>query len=90
MYRVLVRITLRPSILDPQGKAVERALQDLGQDAVASVRTGKHIDLRVRAGSPDEAEAAARTACQTLLANPVTEDFEILSVDAEAGVPAGA
>ena len=90
MYRVLVRITLRPSILDPQGKAVERALQDLGQSAVARVRTGKHVELMVRGDSPDAAEAAARTACQTLLANPVTEDFEILSVESEADVPVGA
>ena len=80
MYRVLVRITLRPSILDPQGKAIERALHDLGQSEVSSVRTGKHIELTIQAASPDAAEAAARTACSTLLANPVTEDFTILEV----------
>ncbi len=80
MYRVLVRITLRPSILDPQGKAIERALHDLGQDSVSSVRTGKHIDLAIQAESAGAAEAAARTACSTLLANPVTEDFSILEV----------
>ncbi|MEO0559677.1 MAG: phosphoribosylformylglycinamidine synthase subunit PurS [Bacteroidota bacterium] len=80
MYRALVRITLRPSILDPQGKAIERALHDLGQQAVTGVRTGKHIELAIQADSADDAAAAARTACSTLLANPVTEDFEILEV----------
>ena len=80
MYRVLVRITLRPSILDPQGKAIERALHDLGQSAVSNVRTGKHIELAIEADSAQAAEAAARTACSTLLANPVTEDFSILEV----------
>ncbi|GAB5534072.1 MAG: phosphoribosylformylglycinamidine synthase subunit PurS [Rubricoccaceae bacterium] len=80
MYLVLVRITLRPSILDPQGKAIERALHDLGQTAVSGVRTGKHIELAIEAGSAEAAEATARTACSTLLANPVTEDFVILDV----------
>lgn len=88
MYRVLVRITLRPSILDPQGKAIERALQDLGQSAVTRVRTGKHIELTVEAGSPEAAETAARTACSTLLANPVTEDFVVLSVEEATPVTA--
>lgn len=81
MYRVLVRITLRPSILDPQGKAIERALHDLGQTTVSGVRTGKHIELAIQADSAEMAEAAARTACSTLLANPVTEDFAILEVE---------
>jgi len=80
MYRVLVRITLRPSILDPQGKAIERALHDLGQTSISGVRTGKHIELVIQADSAEAAEAAARTACSTLLANPVTEDFSILEV----------
>ena len=80
MYRVLVRITLRPSILDPQGKAIERALHDLGQTDVSSVRTGKHIELVIDASSADAAREGAQTACATLLANPVTEDFVILDV----------
>lgn len=80
MYRVLVRITLRPSILDPQGKAIERALHDLGQTTVSGVRTGKHIELAIQADSAEGAEAAAQKACSTLLANPVTEDFSILEV----------
>jgi phosphoribosylformylglycinamidine synthase len=87
MFRVLVRITLRPSILDPQGKAVRHALHQLGMDAVADVRSGKHIDLLIAADGPDAAAETAREACRKLLANPVTEDFEVVHVEpAEASV----
>ena len=82
MYRVSVRITLRPSILDPQGKAVQGALAQLGQSAVGGVRMGKYAELTVDAASEAEARAAAETACETLLANPVMEDFEVVSVEA--------
>ena len=88
MYRVAVRVTLRPSILDPQGKAVQGALQQLGQTEIQEVRMGKHADLVVDAPTEAAARAAARTACETLLANPVMEDFEIVAVEAVAGAPA--
>ena len=88
MYRVAVRVTLRPSILDPQGKAVQGALQQLGQAEIQEVRMGKHADLVVDAPTEAAARAAARTACETLLANPVMEDFEIVAVEAVAGAPA--
>lgn len=80
MYTAHVRITLRPSILDPQGKAIRRALHDLGMPAVDDVRTGKFVALTVEADSAEAAEATVRQACQKLLANPVTEDFEILEL----------
>ena len=82
MYRVLVRITLRPSILDPQGKAIAHALGELGLAGVQDVRTGKHIALTIEAASEADAEALARTACEKLLANPVTEDFSVVGVEA--------
>ncbi len=81
-YHVSVRITLRPSILDPQGKAVRGALEQLGQSEIRQVRMGKHADLTIDASSEDDARGAARRACETLLANPVMEDFEIVSVEA--------
>lgn len=77
MYRAVVTVTLRPSILDPQGKAVQRALHSLGHEAVASVRAGKHIELMLDAPSAAEAERVARDACRQLLANPVMEDFAV-------------
>lgn len=80
MYTAHVRITLRPSILDPQGKAIRHALHDLGMPSVEGVRTGKFIEMTVEAEGPEAAEATVRQACEKLLANPVTEDFEILSL----------
>lgn len=77
MYRALVTVTLRPSILDPQGQAIRRALHDLGHAAVADVRAGKHLELMVDAPSAEAAEQVARAACAQLLANPVTEDFAV-------------
>ena len=82
MYTATVHVTLRPSILDPQGKAIQSALGGLGMPEVEEVRTGKVFSLRVAADSAEAAEASVRQACQKLLANPVTEDVEILSVDA--------
>lgn len=88
MYTAHVRITLRPSILDPQGKAIRHALHDLGMPTVESVRTGKFLELHVEAPSPEVAEATVRQACEKLLANPVTEDFEILALVPTEGEPA--
>ena len=77
MFKANVCITLRPSILDPQGKAVHHALENLGHDAVDRVRMGKYAELWIDADDAEEAEAIARTACEKLLANPVMEDFTI-------------
>ena len=87
MYKAIVTITLRPSILDPQGKAMQHALHDLGHGTVETVRAGKHIELWIDAASAEEAEDTARTACRQLLANPVMEDFTV-SVEAEEAVSA--
>jgi phosphoribosylformylglycinamidine synthase len=76
-YRVHVRVMPRDGLLDPQGQAVEHALTSLGFDAAAGVRVGRAIELDVRAASPDDAGAVARRMCDRLLANPVTEDYDI-------------
>ena len=81
MYRAIVHVTLRPSILDPQGKAIQSALHNLGQTGVEEVRTGKRVVLTIRAATAAEARAEAERACATLLANAVTEDFEVESVE---------
>lgn len=80
-FRVHVRVIPRPGLLDPQGQAVEHALGALGFAGVDEVRIGKAIELRLEAASAAEAEAAARTMCERLLANPVTEDF-VIAVEA--------
>ncbi len=78
-YRVSVHITPRKGILDPQGKAVEGALHSLGFSAVRDVHVGRHIVIETDAGSEGEAKNSVRRMCERLLANPVTEDFEIES-----------
>jgi phosphoribosylformylglycinamidine synthase len=81
-YRVAVHIVPRRGILDPQGKAVADALHSLGFPQVGEVRVGRHIIVEAEADSPDAARSATSAMCEKLLANPVTEDYEIASVEA--------
>ena len=74
-YKVHVRIVPRAGLLDPQGQAVEHALSALGFSQASEVRIGKAIELSVQAKNPTEAKMLARTMCDKLLANPVTEDY---------------
>jgi len=77
LYHVAIEITLRSSILDPQGKATQLALDQLDFKGIEDVRIGKYIEMRVEAASPDDARSMARSACEKVLANPVMEDFSI-------------
>jgi phosphoribosylformylglycinamidine synthase len=81
-YRVAVHITPRRGILDPQGRTVAEALHTLGFAAVKDVHVGRHIVVELDAADPSAAEASTREMCEKLLANPVTEDFEIAGVEA--------
>lgn len=76
-FRVEVRVMPRAGLLDPQGQAVEHALHALGFAGVDEMRIGKHLVFQLEAPSPDEAAARARTMCDRLLANPVTEDYHV-------------
>ena len=80
-FTVQVRVMPRATLLDPQGEAVKRALHALGFGEVAGVRMGKHVVLEVTAATRDAALAQARAMCDRLLANPVTEDYDLV-VDA--------
>lgn len=80
-FRVAVHITPRRGILDPQGKAVTDALHTLGFHAVNDVHVGRHIVVEMNAADRQAAERSTRDMCERLLANPVTEDFEIASVN---------
>lgn len=75
MYQSTITITLRPSILDVQGKAVEHSIHTLGMTQVKNVRIGKSITITVDASSEDEVKRITEEACRKLLANPVMEDF---------------
>lgn len=77
MYKALIHVTLRPSILDPQGKATHHALQSLGLAAVERVRMGKYVEMWIDEVDEAAAEAVARQACEKLLANQVMEDFTV-------------
>ena len=78
--RVAVHIVPRRGILDPQGKAVADALHTLGFGAVKDARIGRHVGLELDPADDGAAGESVRDMCQRLLANPVTEDFEIASV----------
>lgn len=77
MYKATVNVTLRKSILDPQGKAAHNALKNLGLTEVNSVRIGKLIELDIDASDKNEAHDIAEEACKKLLSNEVMEDFNI-------------
>jgi len=77
MARVVVDVMPKPEILDPQGKAVGQALGRLGYDAIASVRQGKRFELELEGEITEEQLAQIRGAAETLLANPVIEDFTV-------------
>jgi phosphoribosylformylglycinamidine synthase subunit PurS len=74
--RATVLVRPKQGILDPQGEAVETALEHLGF-AVSSARVGKVVDLEVEAVDPDEARAQVEKMCEQLLANPLIESFEV-------------
>ena len=80
-FRMSIHITPRRGILDPQGKAVADALHSLGFPQVSNVRVGRYLVVDADAESVEAARLAARAMCEKLLANPVTEDFEIAAVE---------
>lgn len=75
MFLAKIRITLRPSILDPQGKAVKHAIDTLGVGQVTDVRMGKYVEVKIDGRSETEARKTVEEMCRKLLANPVMEDF---------------
>ena len=76
MPRVVVEVMPKPEILDPQGKAVHGALPRLGFDGILDVRQGKRLEIEVT--ETDEATLAeVREIAETLLSNPVIEDFAV-------------
>lgn len=72
-----VYVTLKPSILDPQGKTIAQALHTMGYDAITDVRQGKFFELDIQADSPDEARAVVSEVAERVLANPVIESCRV-------------
>ncbi len=77
MPRVVVDVMPKPEILDPQGKAVLGALPRLGFTDVTEVRQGKRFELEVEGEITDEVVARVQQMAETLLSNPVIEDYEV-------------
>ena len=77
MFLAKIKVTLRKSILDPQGKAVEHSIIALGYKSIQDTRIGKYIELKIDVSSGDEARKVANEVSDKLLANPVMEDYEI-------------
>ncbi|ODA68879.1 MAG: phosphoribosylformylglycinamidine synthase subunit PurS [Methyloligella sp. ZOD6] len=70
-----ITITLKPGVLDPQGKAIEGALHALGFGGVDDVRQGKYIEVEIGESDPDRAKAEVERMCEELLANTVIENY---------------
>ncbi|MEU8267408.1 phosphoribosylformylglycinamidine synthase subunit PurS [Sphaerisporangium sp. NPDC049002] len=77
MARVIVDVTLKPEILDPQGQAIARALPRLGFSGVTEVRQGKRFEVEIDGPADDAALADVRKMAETLLANTVIEDYSV-------------
>lgn len=74
-YQCRIYVTLRPSVLDPAGTAVQSGLKQLGYQGVGQVRIGKYIELSLTAADEMAARDQLDQMCDQLLANPVIENY---------------
>ena len=74
-YQARIYVTLRPSVLDPAGTAVQSGLQHMGYDNVEQVRIGKYVELTLTAADEAAARQQLDHVCDQLLANPVIENY---------------
>ncbi|MGF7186075.1 phosphoribosylformylglycinamidine synthase [Desulfitispora alkaliphila] len=82
MLKAEIKVTLRKSILDPQGTALKSALNSMDYNSVEDVRIGKYLEVKLNTEDRAEAEKQVKEMCDKLLSNPVIEDysFELLEV----------
>ena len=85
-YQARIYVTLRPSVLDPAGTAVQSGLQHLGYDNVEQIRIGKYIELTLHAADEDRAKEQLDRMCDLMLANPVIENYRFELTQVSAGV----
>jgi phosphoribosylformylglycinamidine synthase len=76
LYLAKIRVTLKPTVNDPQGKTIAQALGRLGFDTVESLRAGKYFEVRIDEAAESSAREKAESMCKQLLANPVIERYE--------------
>jgi phosphoribosylformylglycinamidine synthase PurS subunit len=84
-FSVLVEVSLREGVADPQGQTVERSLPTLGFSGVSGVRVGKAIRFTIEAEDAEAARADVLDLCQRFLSNPVIEDSDV-TIDAMATI----
>ena len=72
-----VKVTLKKGVLDPQGKAIEGALDHLGFSGVEHVRQGKYFEIELAETDRAKAEASVKAMCDKLIANTVIENYDI-------------
>ena len=76
--KVKIYVTLKPSVLDPQGKAIHHAVETIGYKGIEDVRQGKYFEITLSDEvSPDEARAQIERMAADVLANPIIEDYRI-------------
>lgn len=75
MFTAVVNVSLKKSVLDPQGQTVEHALHSLGFKETSKVRVGKYFELRIDAKDRKAAEERVKSMCDQLLINPVIEEY---------------
>jgi phosphoribosylformylglycinamidine synthase PurS subunit len=78
--KALIHVTLKPDVLDPQGKAIRNACVSLGYDAVENVRQGKLFEVELQADDEARVRKLLEELCEKLIANPVIEDYEIVRI----------
>jgi phosphoribosylformylglycinamidine synthase len=87
-YLAKIFVTLRPSVLDPAGVAVQSGLKQMGYDYVEQVRIGKYIEVTLISTDEDTARQNLDRMCDQMLANPVIENyrFDLIEVESQTGV----
>lgn len=77
MLKAKIHVTLKKSVLDPQGKTILNALHSLGFAAAKDVRVGKYFEIRLASDDREEAEGQLKSMCDRLLSNPVIEEYQL-------------
>ncbi len=81
MFEATVNVSLKKSILDPQGQTILHALDTMGFRGAKNVRTGKFFVVALESASRSEAEKEVRAICEKVLVNPVIEQYEVVRVE---------
>ena len=78
MMKAKVYVTLKPGVLDPQGKAIQHSVELLGYNGIADIRQGKYFEIALDASLPEnDAREAAQRMAREVLSNPVIEDYRV-------------